>query len=220
MCNEKLWSKVASYLLEDFELIYLDIPLDMDFDEIADSFKQIIQDQTINLIGFSLGGYIATYFAAKFPQCIERLFVISNSPCELLSQELQQRKQILNYVKRYSYNGMSRKKVASMLDEGNHTESLMDLIIGMDSKLGKKTFISQYQNTFDRIDLAENIRAFEFYSCFYFSEDDSLVNQPWVSKLASCSPKTKVIKTSGSGHMLPLEKPLEFVEHIRRWMNQ
>jgi pimeloyl-ACP methyl ester carboxylesterase len=40
------------------------------------------------LIGFSLGGYIATYFSMLYPERVEKLFVISNSPTSLPLDEI------------------------------------------------------------------------------------------------------------------------------------
>ncbi|RLV58115.1 alpha/beta hydrolase [Parashewanella curva] len=220
MCNEKLWSKILPYLENDFELVYLDIPLDKNLDEITEIFKDKIQSKAINLIGFSLGGYLATYFAMKYPECISRLFVISNSPCELPSEEIKQRNQMLSYIKQHGYTGISRKKAASMLDTKHQSDELVNLILEMDNDLGEQTLISQYQLTSSRMDLAQHIKCFEFPSYFYFSENDPLVNKIWINNTSQYDTKIKVLETSGSGHMLPIEKPLELAGYIQLWASE
>ena len=220
MCNEKLWSEVLPYLQDDFDFVYLDIPLDKSFYEAIEYFKQIIGDEPINLIGFSLGGYLATYFASRYPQSVERLFVISNSPCCLSSNEMNQRQNILSYVNEHGYTGISRQKAASLFDPSNQTDHFIDLIIQMDSELGEDMFISQYLYTSNRTDLAPQIRNFGFLTHFYFSAGDPLINKAWISNLAGSNSKLKVINTSGNGHMLPLEKPDELAGYIKEWMLQ
>lgn len=144
MCNEKLWSKMLPYLHDSLELVYLDIPQEKKFDELAEHFAIELGNDALNLIGFSLGGYIATYFSMLYPNRIEKLFVISNSPTSLSVEETNQRSAILEYVEANGYKGMSRMKAASMLDLTNRTNQLIDWILEMDSELGEIVFKSQY----------------------------------------------------------------------------
>lgn len=219
MCNEKLWDELLPFLSCEFDFVFLDIPLDKNFDEIADHFKALIGSDVINLVGFFLGGYVATYFASKYPKSIAKLFVISNSPSCLPDNELQQRRSILNYVAQYSYSGISRKKAAGLLDPTNQNDKFIDVILEMESELGEDVFISQYKYTSDRIDLASKISTFEFPTYFFVSDDDPLVNTKWLSELINCNSNVEVIYTSGSGHMLPLEKPRELTKSIAKMMH-
>lgn len=110
MCNEKLWAYMLPHLDASLELVYLTIPLNKNFDELALHYKNIIGEEPVYLVGFSLGGYIATYFAMLYPERVAKLFVISNSPTSLPAKELHQRTNILKYAQTYGYHGMSRKK--------------------------------------------------------------------------------------------------------------
>ncbi|BDX05180.1 alpha/beta fold hydrolase [Planctobacterium marinum] len=219
MCNQKLWDRVVPYLHSSIELGYLAIPRGKNFDELAAYYHQILSDDRVNLIGFSLGGYIATWFAMLYPERIAKLFVTSNSPCSLSTEELNLRRDTLKYVESHGYKGMSRKKAANMLDEANKTEGLIDLILEMDSDLGEAEFISQYRYTSDRVDLASAFKQFPFNTIIYYSENDRLVNSEWLKGLANVNTKLSVIATSGYGHMLPLEKPRELANHINTWMH-
>ena len=104
-----------------------------------------------------------------------------------------------------------------MLDRNNQSDRLIDLILEMDSDLGENEFISQYQYTSARTDLSKTISRLPLHSHFYYSDDDRLVNSDWFNKLTSLNPKLSVINTSGSGHMLPLEKPQELADYINSW---
>ncbi|MGF1701486.1 alpha/beta hydrolase [Photobacterium makurazakiensis] len=218
MCTEKLWTEILPYLYDSLELVYLDIPQGKNFDELAEHYHNIFGSDTVNLIGFSLGGYIATYYAMLHPNQIEKLFVISNSPTNLSVEELEQRSDILKYVKTYGYKGMSRNKVASLLDSKNQTDQLIDLILEMDNALGESEFISQYKCTSERVDLSQSIIQFPFYTHLYYSDNDSLINSKWLNELDNISPRLSLISTSGSGHMLPLEKPRELAQYINSWV--
>jgi len=218
MCNEKLWAELLPFLHSSLELVYLDIPPDKNFNELADYYNDLLDGDKINLIGFSLGGYIATFFSMAYPERIEKLFVISNSPTSLSSDELKQRSDILNLVKAYGYNGLSRKKATELLDAKSQTDRLIDFILEMDLDFGKNEFISQYQYTSDRSDLTLAINKLPLHTQFYYSEHDPLVSSQWFSELTDLNPKLIVYCTSGSGHMLPLEKPQELASYINSWV--
>ena len=133
MCNEKLWRELLPYLHHDIELVYLTIPQNKTFDELAEHYNTVFGNEKVSLVGFSLGGYIATYFAMLHPERIEKLFVISNSPTRLPDDELNQRNDTLKYVETYGYKGMSRKRVANFLDDANQNDDLINCILAMES---------------------------------------------------------------------------------------
>jgi pimeloyl-ACP methyl ester carboxylesterase len=217
MCNEQLWIELLPYLQDSFELVYLSIPRGKNFDELADYYYDLFDGDSVNLIGFSLGGYIASYFSTVYPECVEKLFVISNSPTSLPIEELNQRSDILRYVGIHGYQGISRKKAAGLLDSKKQTDSLIALILAMDSECGEKEFISQYQYTSKRTDLTQTISQLPFNIHVYYSENDPLVNAKWLNDLTQLAPKLTLSSTSGSGHMLPLEKPSELAGYITEW---
>ncbi|NQY22320.1 MAG: hypothetical protein HRT40_13655 [Campylobacteraceae bacterium] len=75
MRDERIYGQL-SYYLDDYELIHLKIPLSEDFEEIVDILNNNIKEEKINL----LGGYIASYFAIKYPSKIKKLFLLSSTP--------------------------------------------------------------------------------------------------------------------------------------------
>lgn len=218
MCNEKLWEKVIPYLDPSIESVYLTIPQKNTVNEIVAHYKTLFGNDRISLIGFSLGGYIATSFATLHPDSVERLFVISNSPSDLSPEELAQRKAALALCKAHGYKGLSRKKIASLFDIQHRNDRLIDIIIAMDKKLGEAEMLSQYEYTSKRTDLRKAIAGFPFPSYFYYSSDDKLVNPLWFKNLTTLDSNLTIISTAGTGHMLPLEKPQELAEHINQWL--
>ncbi|NVK23682.1 MAG: alpha/beta hydrolase [Gammaproteobacteria bacterium] len=220
MCTEMLWRKLVPYLRDEYDLIYLDIPNDLNFEQLANYYaltlteKYLKGNEKVNLIGFSLGGYIAAHFATLFPEHVNNAVIIANSPTQLPEQELKQRADTLKFVKKHGYKGMSHQRILNLLDASNQSSEIPQIINEMDSYLGQTTFISQYQNTSEREDLASAIIASDVAFHFYHSEQDPLVQPEWFSKVQN--KVSSVFTTAGSGHMLPLEKPLELAEIIKQ----
>ena len=223
MCNKQLWSEMLPYLETTLDLVYLDIPKGKDFEELANYYNDIIGNEKINLVGFSLGGYIATYLSQLYPERIEKLFVISNSPTCLPAEELKQRNDVLNFIKTYGYKGFSKRKIATMIDSVNHTsteqtERLIKIISQMSIDLGVTELMSQYQYTSVRKNIVKFDSNLPLHTHFYFSDSDRLVNLQWFNELKNIKQNLTLINTAGTGHMLPLEKPKELANYINTWV--
>lgn len=227
MCNERLWSNALPFLTDlignDYEFVHVKIPKDMCFSQISEFLNGYFKEERVTIIGFSLGGYIATHFATTFPQRVAKIFIIANSPCALYPEEEKQRQEIVEFVNRYGYKGMSKARAAQLLDmktgDETHLNHSINLIVKMDAELGEAQFKSQMQNTSKRDDLFEPLAHSQVQFVFYHSEQDLLVNSTWLSELAQQNANCVVIRTSGSSHMLPLEKPKELSGHIHEWLN-
>ncbi|KZN30179.1 hypothetical protein N480_04310 [Pseudoalteromonas luteoviolacea S2607] len=219
MCNEKIWHLAKTKLGPNIQLEHLGIPKNMTFDEICIQLNEIIGEQKINLLGFSLGGYIAAYFSVLFPTKVRKLFVVSNSPTTLPEKELQQRKQVLAFIQNFGYRGLSAELAASLLECTSRKPSLIALLQEMDRDLGTDELISQYTYTTQRRCLKANLLALEIPIVFWFSRNDTLINHNWFSNGID-SPFVNLVIREGDGHMLPIEQPGELVHLVGAWLQQ
>lgn len=215
MCTERLWAEIETSLESRFYIVHLHIPLERSLDEIVDDFQQMLPSDA-NVIGFSLGAYLACYLATQYPEKIGRLFMISNSPCELNELEMKQRKSALAWVEKHGYLGISQRKAKSLVDESRINESVTQTILEMDHELGEAVFKSQIRLTTERKDLFEPLSVLNLPIHFIYSENDALVNQEWIRRFVQCSFHAESTVVEGSGHMLPLECPQLLVEQIER----
>jgi len=219
MCNENIWIKLSPFFDDRYELIHVPIPQNDNFDAIADSLNDYFKKEKIYLLGFSLGGYIASNFACKYPHKIKKLFIISSSLSILPIEEIEKRKKAITFVDKHGFKGLSRKKVISLLEELNQKdEVLIKLIQQMYIDLGKETFKIQMSSTLYREDLLEKFLELKFPVTFFYCDKDRLVNHEWLTSLSTISKNIKFVKKSSSSHMVPLEKPFELSEVIKEWV--
>ncbi|MBQ4834206.1 alpha/beta hydrolase [Pseudoalteromonas sp. MMG010] len=216
MCNKLLWSALSPLLENGFELIYLTIPTGKSMDELADFYNDTLGDDKINLIGFSLGGYIATYFAAKFPKHVRALFIIANSSTLLPSFEIKKREAAVKFIAKGGGLKLKEQQVNRLFDKPADNKQQVDLVMQMIRQQGESELLSQYQHTSDRKDLAEQLNTLSIPMWFYYSEHDPLVNASWFKQL-HLKKQLTISSTTGRGHMLPLEKPAELANHIITW---
>lgn len=219
MCDERLWNKLLTYLNENYELIFLEIPKKETLNEICDYLFLKIKEKKINLLGFSLGAYIAAYFASKYPKKVSKLFLMSNTPCDLPKYEIEKRINIIDFINSYGIKGLSRKKVQSLLGEENQeNDEIINLIQNMYITLGKEVFIQQLSSTLKREDLSKKLASLDIDITFFYALNDELISSEWIEEYIKISKNAKIETIKGSSHMLPLEKPFEVSNKIITWL--
>ena len=218
MTDIRLWKRLVPFLENDYELIHLPIPHSVDFDEIVDILFEKIKEEKINILGFSLGGYIASYFAITYPNRVKRLFLVAATPGASDEAETERRKEKFAIIEKEGF-GLSYEKAISLVEKQNQNdEDLIKTIIDMFNDLGKETFISQLTSTFYRKDLFEDLIHLDIPIWIYYSQEDRLLNKKSLKKVLNSTHSMNVISREGTSHNVPLETPKELSEKIRKWM--
>lgn len=212
-CDNALWQKVFERLSPRFKAIALAIPRGKDLPSIVEKLHKELPAGQLNLIGFSLGGYVASLFATTYPQQINQLLIIANAPKALPLTEVQTRRQTLDYIKHHGYNGMPKARVRQMLSPVNHqTHEIVDIMLQMDKRGGESMLVSQLSGTTQRADLLGPLNQQPFPTKFVVGEHDNLVNINEL-KRSLLSDQLSIEQLENCGHMSPLESP-QAVAHI------
>ena len=184
MTDIRLWSRLIPYLQNEYELVHIPIPHSEDFDEIIDILFNTFKEEKINLLGFSLGGYIASYFAITYPNRVNRLFTVAATPGNSTEAEIERRKEKFIAIEKDGFTGLTNEKAKSLLEEKNQEDTqLIKIIQDMFIDLGKETFVSQLTSTFYRKDLFEDLTNLDIPIWFFYSINDRLLNKEAIKKL-------------------------------------
>lgn len=219
MTDERLWSRMIPYL-EEYELVHIPIPHTQDFDEIIDILFDFFKEDKVNLLGFSLGGYIASYFAVTYPNRVNKLFMVAATPGASNEAEIERRKEKFAVIEKEGFLGLPYEKAVSLVEKQNQNDKeLIKTIQDMFMDLGKDTFISQLTSTFNRVDLFEDLVNLDLPIWFYYSTKDRLLNHDALEKLLSTKHRMTLISREGTSHNVPLEAPKELSDEIKNWIN-
>ena len=219
MTDHRLWSRLIPILQNEYELVHIPIPHSQDFDEIIDILFNTFKEEKINLLGFSLGGYIASYFAITYPNRVNRLFTVAATPGNSTEAEIERRKEKFVAIEKNGFTGLSYEKAKSLLEEKNQEDvELIKIVQDMFMDLGKETFISQLTSTFYRKDLFEDLTNLDIPIWFFYSTNDRLLNKEALKKLLLDTHNMNVISRVGTSHNIPLEEPELLSSHIKDWM--
>ena len=218
MTDERLWSRIKPFL-EEYELVHIPIPHSTDFDEVLDILVNTFKEEKVNILGFSLGGYIASYFAVTYPNRVNRLFMVAATPGASQEAETQRRRQKFAVIEQEGFKGLSFEKAKSLVEKQNQDDiELIKTIQDMFMDLGKETFISQLTSTFKRIDLFEDLVGLKLPIWFYYSSDDRILNSEAIRKFKEVEHNMTIIPREGTSHNIPLEVPKELSLKIKEWM--
>jgi 2-succinyl-6-hydroxy-2,4-cyclohexadiene-1-carboxylate synthase len=208
MCDQRLWQDSIQYLPENIELIHLAIPMGNSIDDIVTSLEKQLPKGRFNLAGFSLGGYIATAYALKFPEQINKLLLISNMSYSLPENELKERSRTISYLKTHGYSGIPTKRITALLDASKQNSfEIINCIREMDTSLGKETLIHQLTVTTQRENLLVKLPTLSIPIMFLIGDNDSLVKLCRIEAILPQSPLISLSVLANTGHMLPLEQP-------------
>ncbi|MDX4040145.1 alpha/beta fold hydrolase [Aliarcobacter skirrowii] len=221
MTDIRLWSKALPLLKDDFEIIHIPIPSSTDFDEIVDILNKEFKEEKINILGFSLGGYIASYFTCKYPQRVKRLFTVAATPGTTSKVELERREKKLVDFENSSEFGLELEKAIMLLEEQNQSDlSLAQTMVDMFNDLGRDTFLTQLKSTFNRVDLFDKLKDKTIPMHMLCSSNDRLLDLEALDKLHNQKHNIKLIKRDGTSHNIPLEFPELFASSVKEWIKE
>lgn len=221
MNNEKLWSEVVPFLEDEIELIHIPIPLCNNFDEAIKQLDSYFNEEKINLLGFSLGAYLASYYTAKNPNRVSKLFLVGGTPSSLSSAEVKRRELTLKQMDNLSFNKLSTKKIKLLLEKKNQeNDELINLIGDMFSSFTIDEYKLQLGSTFKRADIYNDLLALDIPINFLFSNKDRLLNHKSMEKIKPEHTNVILKALEGTSHMIPLEEPEVFASELKAWLKR
>lgn len=214
MCDERVWHPVWNELRSEFGLD--NIPLETarnrhDIEALFDAAFERRRDanEKLNLIAFSMGGYMAFDYAVRHPERVASLVSICAAPMALSERERKQRAFSITYLQTHGYTGPSPSRLNQMLHPKHHGESpIKDIMLAMDASLGAETLLTQLKETTDRKDLTEQLANIDCPCLVIVGDSDPIVPLEKGQKIVGALPNADLKIVEETGHMVPLEAPL------------
>lgn len=219
MTDKRLWKRLYPLLENRYELVHLDIPLSKDFDDIVEILNKDIKEEKANILGFSLGGYVASYFAMKYPEKVEKLLLVAATPSSTNKDHIVKREKKLKYIDEKGFKSLGLEKAISLLEKQNQEDTeLAQILVDMFDDLGKEVFVTQLASTLQRIKLEDELIKLDIPTTYYYSVEDRLLNHDSIAYSKEQKHNIDFIKRVGTSHNIPLEDPKGLSEVINKWM--
>lgn len=220
MCDDRLWGKLHT-LLEEYELIHIPLPLSNNFDDVIKELDKVFKDDDqLNLLGFSLGGYTASYYTINNPDRVKRLFLVSSTAGITEPSHIKRRHEKLNYIKQNGFKELTYDQAKKFLEEQNKENTeLVHTLKDMFNDLGFSHYTTHLELSLYRKNLIEHISSLDIPVHLFHSLEDKLLNHGFVSDLRDKELEHIKINTrEGTSHNIPLEDDILLAKHIKEWM--
>ncbi|MCJ8273983.1 MAG: alpha/beta hydrolase [Psychrosphaera sp.] len=218
MCNAQLWQNVWPQLSAQFNPVHIDFALHHTMGPMLDDIKRKLDLDPVDLVGFSMGGYLSLRYAIDHPFAVKRLVLIGATGHALSEEEQTLRDKILNYVKSNQYTGITRQRMSKFVHPDNLDGQVGDTIRAMDKTLGKETLIAQMESSSHRPSLLEQAKTLDIPVLVVGAEQDQLVERDEIFRLAEHFSHGEVKMIDKCGHMSPLEAPTQLAQIINEFL--
>ena len=208
LCDERVWLPVWKQLsLAQRRYVPLQWATSLD-DMLALTADRVLSDEKVHLVGYSMGGYIASKWALQNPSSVASLTLIGYNPQGLGVEELKRRKQLLTFLK----NGPFTPRSAKYLQKFVHPDALSrddvaGVVADMGEDLGKGTLLAHTHATTPREDLVADLRNAPFRTHMLAAKQDMIAPFEVVSAVAAQLNDCTLYPIEDAGHMMLLEKP-------------
>ncbi len=207
LCDERifipLWQKLS---IPQRRFIPLQWASSLD-EMLALSEDRISTNEKVHLVGFSMGGLIASLVAKRNPNNIASITLIAYNPYGLSKEEIAKRKQLVTLLKKGTFKPdndayLSRFIHPSRLDD----KPLVDTVKSMAQDLGKTTLLNHTLSTTPREDTTEALSKISVPLTFIVASHDNIAPSEVIKRAQERIPHATFYELANSGHMLPLEQ--------------
>lgn len=224
MCTEKLWGELWPLLPEQYELVHLNISDTGEMDDVVSNLVEQIEissnGRNFSLLGFSLGGYLASAVSLHLGSQLQRLMVVANTPMKLPQAELIQRQRIVSTVKKFGHQGINFERCCSFLAASQHRNlALIELIQAMEKSFDEEQLGHFLVPLSERQDLCQQLAQSHYPVWFCSGDEDSLVDVPLMESLAARHSHIRYQQVSNCGHFMPLEQPQVLATQMNLWLS-
>ncbi|SNR69031.1 alpha/beta fold hydrolase [Paracoccus sediminis] len=215
MCDARMWGAIPDAL--DPRPIHHALPVGADsMAGIADAILAAAPPH-FALAGLSMGGIVAMEMLARQPGRIDRLALLDTNPRAELP-EVQTRR--APQIARARAQGLERVMRDELIPHylAQDSDALADLCVDMALSLGPDVFERQSLALRDRADRQAALAGFDGPALVLTGADDRLCPMDWHDLMHALMPQSRLVVIDGAGHLPPLERPVETLAALRRWL--
>lgn len=230
--NHAIWQPVADALVADYQVLALDLPgyglatnypAPYSLEAITDQLATLIPPQSF-VLGWSLGGLVATQLALRYPAKVRSLALVASSPCFLQRQDWSG----MNAQVMQQFAGSLSANLALTVERFLAIQAMGSTTARQDIKQLKQAVLSlplpqaevlaaglEILATTDLRPMLTEL-SMPLYGCF--GRQDSLVPVAMVTTLAELAPRAQISVLAKASHAPFISHQPEFLLWLRHWL--
>ncbi|WP_371930862.1 alpha/beta fold hydrolase [Paracoccus spongiarum] len=215
MCDARMWGAIPGALAPC--PVHHALPVGADnMAQIADAVLAAAPPR-FALAGLSMGGIVAMEMLARQPHRIERLALLDTNPRAELP-EIRARR--VPQIGRVRAQGLERVMRDELVPHylARYSDAIADLCVDMALELGPDVFEQQSMALRGRADRQTALAEFDGPALVLTGTDDRLCPMDRHDLMHALMPQSRLVAIAGAGHLPPLERPVETLAALRRWL--
>ncbi|MGM0549460.1 MAG: alpha/beta fold hydrolase [Bacteroidota bacterium] len=188
--------------------------------------------QKATLLGHSMGGKTAIYFAAEYPERVERLIVVDISPCSYKDADSFQTKthtQIINALQSINLNTLkSRSEADKQLSEYIQQKRIRQFLLKNLYRNEEKEFRWKLNLPILKKHLSETMDGFTadtvekdvtgFPVLFIRGEESDYIQEKDIEATKKLFPMAEIVSIPNAGHWVHAEQPDAFLKAVNTFL--
>ena len=212
-----IWWQVIEALQDHFNIISLTYPPVDNLEGLRRGILAILEKEKVSecdLVGTSLGGYLAQYLVSKNPEMIKRaVFANTFSPNDIIAQKTRKTGKILPFLPQWAVmQYLKQRTTTATYPASGHSEIvlayMMEQAHGM---LTKKQYIARYRCILDDFE-APVSKVSKIPFLIIEADNDPLVENQLREMLKATYPSSRVKTLHGVGHFPYLSQPEQYTQ--------
>jgi pimeloyl-ACP methyl ester carboxylesterase len=187
---------------------------------IKDLLDQLKIDEC-NLIGHSMGGYIALAFAALYPERLNALGLFHSTACPDSDEKKVTRRKAIDFIRANGAAPFIRQSAPNLFSAHTreHRPEMIETMIAKYSGFAPGFLIAYYEAMIARPDRTDVLREFTRPVLFIIGQDDNVIpvqqslGQSWLPSISHLH----ILKNTG--HLAMLENPEKSNQLLREFIN-
>ena len=170
-----------------------------------------------NIIGHSLGGYIACEYAHQFPQNLSGLGLIHSTSLSDGSKKKENRKKAINFIKKHGTDDFFQLFIKNLVAENNQLLIPKNLVHVI-KNTPKNSIINGMKAMMNRPDRKHILSLIDYPILFIVGDKDEHYPKHEIFNQASICKLAQVNVIENSGHLSMMENEKDFLDAIQQFI--
>ncbi len=208
LCDERIWLPLWK-LMPHINRRYVPLQWANNLaDMLALTNDRVLPDEKVHLVGYSMGGFVASRWAADNSDKVASITLIGYDAEGLNDEEIKQRKAIIKQLKHGQFN-LSNKQYLARFVMPNELDNpnVAGVIADMNKDLGKGTLVSHIEATTPRPSMINELKGVKTPLTVIGGAYDQIAPPDALRRTYAKIPNTSVHILEDASHMMLLEHP-------------
>ncbi|QDG33460.1 alpha/beta hydrolase [Alteromonas mediterranea] len=174
---------------------------------LALSEDRILDNEKVHLVGYSMGGFIASLVAQRNPHNIASVTLIGYNPEGLSKEEIAKRKQLTTMLKQGNFKPDNDAYLSRFIHPSRlNDDKVAGVVKSMAQDLGKTTLLNHTLATTPRESTVKALAKINAPTTLIAAQQDAIAPAAAIAQLKAQLPKANFQVIENAGHMMVLEQ--------------